>query len=142
MELFKDQNNRLNLEFSSPKSQDEVFQILERALCTEFQHVKMKPKKKKPDTRNLYCRVRTQMLSPIVSVAGPVSLMVKDNKAKVMIDGETRANRWYLLLLVISVFFPPLFLVVFLLHFSQKKASKQAFEKVAERLDFDIAQFE
>lgn len=142
MELFKDQNNRINLEFSSPKSQDEVFQILEKALRTEFQLVKMKQKKKKSDTRNLYCRVKTQMLSPIVSVAGPVSLMVKDNRAKIMIDGETRANRWFLFLFVISVFFPPLFLLMLVLHLSQKKASKQAFEKVAERLDFDTAQFE
>ncbi|MBD3658011.1 hypothetical protein [Marinobacter sp.] len=142
MELFKDQNNRIDLEFSSPKSQDEVFEILERALGTEFQFVQLKPKKKKPDTRNLYCRVKTQMLTPVVSVAGPVSLMIKDNRAKVMIDGETRANRWYLFLFVIGVLFPPLLLILFLLYFSQKKSSKQAFEKVAERLDFDTSQFE
>ncbi|QSP93844.1 hypothetical protein LPB19_11620 [Marinobacter salinisoli] len=142
MELFKDQNNKLDLEFTSPKTEDEVFQILEKALGTEFQLVKMKPKKKKTDTRDLYCRVKTKMLSPTVSVAGPISLMVKDARAKVMIDGETRANRWFLFLFVISVFFPPLFLILGVLFMSQKKASKHAFERVTERLDFDTAQFE
>ncbi|AOY88056.1 hypothetical protein BKP64_07660 [Marinobacter salinus] len=139
---MKDQSRTKTLEFDAPKTEQEVYALVQNALKSEFQTVKLNEKKKKKDFREVYLRVRTKMLSPIISLRGPLSVQVKDNKARVNIDGKTMANRWYLFLFILCVFLPPLFLLLLMLFVSQKKSSNEAIDKVFERLEFDSSAYE
>jgi len=120
-------------------SKNEVIQKIEEALKREFDKVKIK--EGKDGTLELRCRVKTKLFNPIVSVKGPVSIQTKENKAKVMIDGDTKTNGWFWFTFLIGCFFPILWIMMFFMYSSQKKSSIQSFEKVFERMEFDLKGF-
>ncbi len=120
-------------------SKNEVIQKIEEALKREFDKVKIK--EGKDGTPKLRCRVKTKLFNPIVSVKGPVSIQTKENKAKVMIDGDTKTNGWFWFTFLIGCFFPILWIMMFFMYSSQKKSSIQSFEKVFERMEFDLKGF-
>ncbi len=125
---------------------DTVIAKIEEALKKEFDKVKIK--NGKDGEPELNCRVKTKLLNPIVSIKGAVRVQTKDNKAKVMIDADTKTNGWFWFTFIIGfVFWPlwgmpwPLWLGMFFLYSSQKKSSIQSFEKVFERMEFDLSGF-
>lgn len=120
-------------------SKEEVMEKIEEALKSEFDKVKIKDGK--DGTPELSCRVKTKLLNPIVSIKGPIKIQTKENKAKVMIDADTTTNGYFWFTFIIGLFFWPLWLLMFFMYSSQKKASIQSFEKVFERVEFDLKGF-
>jgi len=120
-------------------TKDEVIQKIEEALKSEFDKVKIKVGK--DGVPELRCRVKTKLLNPIVSVRAPIKIQTKENKAKVMIDGDTKTNGWFWFTLLIGFTFPILWIMMFFMYSSQKKSSIQSFEKVFERMEFDLKGF-
>jgi len=120
-------------------SKEEVMEKIEEALKREFDKVKIKDGK--DGTPELSCRVKTKLMNPIVTVKGPIKIQIKENKAKIMIDADTKTNGWFWFTILISLFFWPLFILDYFMYSSQKKSSIQAFEKVFERMEFDLSGF-
>ncbi len=120
-------------------SKDKVIQKIEEALRREFDKVAIK--EGKDGSPELRCRVKTKLFNPIVSVKGPISIQTKENKAKVMIDGDTKTNSWFWFTFLLGCFFPILWIMMFFMYSSQKKSSTQSFEKVFERMEFDLKEF-
>tara|TARA_R110000823_G_scaffold96554_31_gene210299 strand:+ start:1157 stop:1567 length:411 start_codon:yes stop_codon:yes gene_type:complete len=127
------------IESEEAVSKDTVITKIEEALKKEFDKVKIK--NGKDGEPELYCRVKTKLLNPIVSIKGPMKVQTKDNKAKLMIDADTKTNGWFWFTFVVGLFFWPLWLLMFFMYYSQKKSSIQAFEKVFERMEFDLSGF-
>lgn len=120
-------------------SKDTVMEKIEGALKREFDKVKIN--NGKDGTPELSCRVKTKLMNPIVTVKGPIKIQIKENKAKIMIDADTKTNGWFWFTILISFLFWPLFIMDYFIYSSQKKASIQAFEKVFERMEFDLSGF-
>ncbi len=117
-------------------SEDDVLHGIEEGLKKEFNKVKII--KNEEGIPEFYCRVRTKFFNPIVSVKGPITIQTKENKAKIMIDGDTKTNVWFWITLVLGCFFPILWIMMFFMYSSQKKLSIQSFEKIFERMEFDL----
>jgi hypothetical protein len=120
-------------------SKDIIIEKIEEALKKEFNKVKIIDGK--DGVPELRCRVKTKLLNPIVSIRGPIKIQTKGNKAKVMIDVDTKTNGWFWFTLIIGLFFLPLLIMMFFMYSSQKKSSIKSFEKVFERMEFDLSGF-
>lgn len=120
-------------------AKDSVLESIEGALKREFDKVKIK--EGKDGTPIIHCRVKTKLWNPIVSLKGPVNIQTKENKAKVMVDADTKTNLWFWFTFLIGCFFWPLLLMMCFMYSSQKKKSVQSFEHVFERMDFDLGTF-
>jgi hypothetical protein len=127
------------IESAEAISKEIVIGKIEEALKNEFNKVKIK--RGKDGTPELRCRVKTKLFNPIVSIKGPIKIQTKENKAKVMIDADTKTNGWFWFTFLIGFIFPPLWILMFFMHSSQKKSSIQSFEKVFERMEFDLSSF-
>ena len=127
------------IESENKISKEEIFEKIEDALKKEFDKVKVKLNKE--GEQELKCRVKTKLLNPIVTMKGPIKVQTKDNKAKVMIDTDTKTNGWFWFTFIIGLFFWPLWVLMFFMYSSQKKSSVQSFEKVFERMEFDYSGF-
>jgi hypothetical protein len=96
---------------------------------------------------SLYCRVKTKLLNPIVSLKGTIQTNIKGNKARILIDVGTKTNGWFWFTFIIFLFFSPWiflpigFFFLMFMYFSQKKKSTEAFQNVFERLSFQSGEF-
>lgn len=129
----------------SPLSEDHVKQSLIDSLKKDFDKVKIKEKKEGDFLR---CRIKTKLWNPIVSIKGPLRVQVKDQKAKVLIDGETKTNGWFWFTLILAFFLLAaggagliLFIMMFFMHSSQKKRSAEALESAFRRIRFESESF-
>ncbi|MEX0739829.1 MAG: hypothetical protein WD071_10860 [Pseudohongiella sp.] len=125
--------------FEEVLPKEKVMSKIEDALRKEFDKVEIGAGT--DNEPQLYCRVKTKLLNPIVSIKGKINVQTKDNRAKVMIDADTKTNGWFWFTFMIGIFFWPLWLLMFFMYWSQKKSSIQSFEKVFERMEFDLSGF-
>ena len=127
------------VEFDGEPNFQEVLNRLRDAVEREFDKVDIQVGR--TPSPMLYCRVKTKLFNPIVSLSGPISIQTKGSRAKIMIDADTATNGWFWFSLVLGFFFPLLWLLMAYMYLSQKKASAVALEKVFERLAFGNSTF-
>ena len=125
------------LESESELSKDMIITKISDAFKKEFDNVKLKSDKN--GESELYCRVKTKLFNPIVSIKGPIKVQTKGKKAKVLIDADTKTNGWFWVTLLLGMLFWPLWVMMFFMYRSQKRSSINSFEKVFERMEFDLS---
>ena len=116
-----------------------IMREIKEALENEFNKVEIS--NNKDGIPELKCRVKTKLLNPIVSIRGLIKIQIKEKKAKIMIDADTKTNGWFWFTLIIGLLFWPLLLMMVYMYISQKNSSIQAFDKVFERMEFDLSEF-
>ncbi len=127
------------VEFDFEPNFQDVLNRLNEAISKEFDNVKIAVGSGSDPM--LKCRVKTKLFNPIVSLSGPLKIQTKANKAKVMIDVDTSTNVWFWFTVLVGFFFPPIWIIMIFMYFSQRKASVVALEKVFERLAFAASSF-
>lgn len=128
------------LELTEDTPKDTIIENIKDAIQKEFKKVKIKTNKKGEVL--LQCQIKTKFLAPsVVSIRGPIHVQTKGNKAKIMIDADTKTSGdfWFLIMLGFMFVFP-VFLLPFL-YFTQKKSAIVSLEKVLERMDFTCGDF-
>ena len=83
-------------------------------------------------------------MNPIVSIKGPLRLQIKEQKAKILIDGDTKTNGWFWFTFILAFFLLfaggagiILYIMMFFMHSSQKKKSAEAFQSAFNRIKFE-----
>lgn len=122
-----------------PADKSIVWNALQTAFKSEFRKVKVK---EKPEGYDLTCRVKTKLFNPIVSLNVPVTIQVKENKAKIMIDGKVKGNGWFVFTALIGFACPPIiWIMMMFMYSSQKKACAESLNNVMKKVDYDLASF-
>lgn len=127
------------IESDQTLSTESLLTFIESSLKEEFDKVKLQQKNGTPE---IFCRVKTKLWNPIVSLKGPIRIHIKENKAKVMIDADTKTNGWFWFTLLLGALFWPLWVLMFFLYSSQKKSSYRSLQKVFDRIQFELGKFE
>ncbi|NMB80871.1 MAG: hypothetical protein GYA14_03545 [Ignavibacteria bacterium] len=125
------------IEFSEAITQDKVVSILDEIINREFNDVKIT--KKDDETYEIYCRVKTKMFNPIVSLIGKLKISIKENKAKILIDVNTTTNGWFWFTVFVTVGCPILIPLDLYMYYGQRSKSISSFEKVFERLAIEAS---
>jgi hypothetical protein len=116
-----------------------IIALIEDALKKDFDNVQMR--KSANDEFELTCRVRTKLLNPIVSIKGVVKIQINENKAKIMIDADTKTNGWFWFTFFVGIFFMPLWAGMVIMFFLQKQSSIQSFNNIFDRMSFEMSNF-
>lgn len=126
------------LEIEEGVTKEDIIHKIEDALKRNFDKASVLVKDGSHDVK---CRVKTKLWNPIVSLKGPLQVQVKGNKAKVMIDGETKTNGWFWFTLILGFGMPLLWIAMFFMHSGQTKKSQESLRAVFNKLEFDVGSF-
>jgi hypothetical protein len=111
--------------------EQEIIQALEKSLKDRVQKVKLK---KKAETVNLSCTVKTFLTNPLLRFKGVVNIEVKGERAKIEIDGPMKTTAWFWFEIVFFALCGFFLLIVTAWRFGkQKKELQDLMEQAMDR---------
>jgi hypothetical protein len=85
--------------------------------------------------------VKSRILNPVIKFEGNFEIKIKDNKAKIFLNVNTKLNGWFWFEIVVGLFFPVLWVLLGIQWYTQKNKSSKIFNNLRNHLDSRFSSF-
>ena len=85
--------------------------------------------------------VKSWILNPVIKFEGNFEIKIKDNKAKIFLNVNTKLNGWFWFEIVVGLFFPVLWVLLGIQWYTQKNKSSKIFNNLRNHLDSRFSSF-
>ena len=85
--------------------------------------------------------VKSRILNPVIKFEGNFEIKIKDNKAKIFLNVNTKLNGWFWFEIVVGLYFPVLWVLLGIQWYTQKNKSSKIFNNLRNHLDSRFSSF-
>jgi len=122
------------IESDKPLQEDQILSEISNYIHQEFNKVRF--------YGNAFSLiVKSKLLNPVIRFDGHIEVRIKDTKAKVFLNVNTKPNGWFWFEVIVGLFFPILWFLLGFQWFTQKNKTKTLFDHLRNHLDSKFSGF-